>query len=467
MDEDATDEEEMTRATTESSTRDALRALPAVHALLARPEVGAVIEEHGRARVTRAIRALLADARCAILAGGAAPAIDEAALRARIDASAAGSLVRVLNATGVVVHTNLGRAPLAREAIDAIEHVASGYATLEYDLARGERGHRHVHVRSLLVELTGAEDAIVVNNNAAAVMLVLGALGAGRSAVVSRGELVEIGGGFRIPDVVRQSGASLVEVGTTNRTHPSDYAQAIDERTALLLKVHRSNFELRGFVAEASLAELAALGRAHGLPVVYDAGSGCMPPLGAITGEPSIEDDVRAGASLVCFSGDKLLGGPQAGIVVGERTWIERLARSPLYRALRPGKIELAALAATLELWRDRPQALPIVRALRRTSEELAARAHALVARCASSSATLEVVACVGRIGGGAAPSVELESRALRISGPPASELADRLRHDTIPVIARVEDDALWLDLRCIEPEDDDALAGALGRALV
>ncbi|MFO0686285.1 MAG: L-seryl-tRNA(Sec) selenium transferase [Sandaracinus sp.] len=456
----------MKRPTTETARRDALRALPAVHAVLAEPEVRALAERHGLALVTRAVRERIEHARASILAGEPPPAIDGAAIAERALTLAAGSLVRVLNATGVVVHTNLGRTPLAREAVLAMDHHASGYTTLEYDLARGERGHRHVHVRALLVELTGAEDAIVVNNNAAAVMLVLGTLAGGRSAIVSRGELVEIGGGFRIPDVVTQAGARLVEVGTTNRTHLRDYEDAIDDGAALLLKVHRSNFEVRGFVAEVSLAELAALGRARGLPVVYDAGSGCMPPLASITREPSIEDDVRAGASLVCFSGDKLLGGPQAGIVVGERALVERLRRSPLYRALRPGKLELAALGATLELWRDRPEALPIVRALRRTPEELEARARALAARCASEGVTLDTMPSVGRIGGGAAPSVELASHALVVRGPQASALAERLRRGSIPVIARVEDDAVWLDLRCVEPDDDDALAGALARAL-
>lgn len=434
--------------------------------MLARPRVAELASRHGLAIVTRAVREQVEHARSEIVRSGAAVAVTDDAIAARAQALVRGSLVRVLNATGVIVHTNLGRIPLAREAMQAAERAATDYVTLEYDLDEGHRGQRHVHVRDALVELTGAEDAMVVNNNAAAFLLALAACAAGRSAIVSRGELVEIGGGFRIPDVVGQSGATLVEVGTTNRTHASDYESAIDERTAVLLKVHRSNFEMKGFVAEVSVAELARIARARGLPLIYDAGSGCMPAIADLVGEPSVADQVATGADLVCFSGDKLLGGPQAGIAVGRRELIEKMRRAPLYRALRPDKITLAALGATLTLWRDRPEALPIVRMLRTSSAELDARAHAVIAGIDAHGATIEIVDAIGRIGGGAAPSVELASRAIRVTGPSAAALAVRLRAGNPTVIARIEDDAVWLDLRCVPPDEDHALARALTAAL-
>jgi L-seryl-tRNA(Ser) seleniumtransferase len=305
-----------------------------------------------------------------------------------------------------------------------------------------------------------------VNNNAAAFLLALAACAAGRSAIVSRGELVEIGGGFRIPDVVSESGATLLEVGTTNRTHLRDYEDAIDARTAVLIKVHRSNFEISGFVAEVPVAELAELAHARGLPLIYDAGSGCMPAITSLASEPSVADHVAAGADLVCFSGDKLLGGPQAGIAVGRRALIEKMRRAPLYRALRPDKLTLAALGATLTLWRDRPEALPIVRMLRTSPAELDARARAVIARVETKGATLEIADAIGRIGGGAAPSVELASRAIRVTGSSAEPLAARLRHGTPRVVARIEDGAVWLDLRCVPPSEDEALARALSDAL-
>lgn len=443
-----------------------LRALPAVSAVLARPVIAALAGEVGLTTVTRAVRDVIESARAELVRSGSAAAVTDARIAARVEALRQGSLVRVLNATGVVVHTNLGRVPLAREAMEAAERAATDYVTLEYDLAEGRRGHRHVHVRDLLVGLTGAEDALVVNNNAAALLLALSAGASGREAIVSRGELVEIGGGFRIPDVVAQSGAVLREVGTTNRTHASDYEAAISAGTAVLLKVHQSNFEIRGFVAEVSLDALAALAHARGLPVIYDAGSGCMTPIAPIVREPSVREQLAAGADVVCFSGDKLLGGPQAGILVGKHALLEAMRRAPLYRALRPDKITLAALGATLELWRDRPEALPIVRMLRARPEELDARARAVMAEVDAHGATLGVCDAVGRIGGGAAPSVELASRALRISGTSAEALAMRLRHGAPKIVARIEDDAVWIDLRCVPAEDDDAIARALGAAL-
>jgi L-seryl-tRNA(Ser) seleniumtransferase len=294
--------------------------------------------------------------------------------------------------------------------------------------------------------------------------LALAACANGREAVVSRGELVEIGGGFRIPDVVAQSGARLVEVGTTNRTHLADYENAIRGETAALLKVHRSNFEISGFVAEVAMSELVALGRARGVVTIDDAGSGCMDAIADVVKEASVRTRVAMGADVVCFSGDKLLGGPQAGIAVGGREVIEKMRRTPLYRALRPDKITLAALGATLALWRDHPERLPIVRMLRATPESLEARCLAVRARIADTR--VEIADAVGRIGGGAAPSVTLPSRALRIGGVSADALAARLRHGEPMVIARIEDDAVWIDLRCVAPDDDEALAAALGAAL-
>ena len=444
----------------------ALRALPAVSAVLARPAVVALVDAHGAATVTRAVREAIESARQRTEQTGHAVAVTDEAVACRAAELARPSLGRVLNATGVVVHTNLGRVPLAPEAMAAATDAALGYATLEYDLDAGARGQRHVHVRELAIALTGAEDALVVNNNAGAVLLALAACARGRAAVVSRGELVEIGGAFRIPEVVAQSGATLVEVGTTNRTHARDYEDAIDERTAVLLKVHRSNFEITGFVAEVGVDALAALAHARGLGVIYDAGSGCMPEIAPIVGEPAIGEHVAAGADVVCFSGDKLLGGPQAGIAVGRRASIEAMRRAPLYRALRPDKITLAALHATLTLWRDRPERLPIVRMLRATAATLGERAERVRERVSARGATLSVQDAIGRVGGGAAPSVELASRALRVAGVDPDALARKLRLGEPKIVARIEEGAVWLDLRCVPPEDDDAVARALGAAL-
>ncbi len=436
-----------------------LEGLPAVGAVLGRPGVDALTARYGRVAVTGAVREAIADARTAILAGGAGSVSDDD-IAMRVERARVGTLRPVLNATGIVVHTNLGRAPLAREALAAAVAVAGGYATLEYDLDAGARGERSVHATALLRELTGAEDALVVNNNAAAVLLVLGALAVGREVVVSRGELVEIGGGFRIPDVLRQSGARLVEVGTTNRTHPSDYEAAIGEGTALLLKVHRSNFEMIGFTREVELAALAALGHARGVPVVYDAGSGAIRATEA--GEPPVASFVAAGADVVTFSGDKLLGGPQAGIIVGRRVLVERMRRHPLTRALRPDKLCLAALAATLRLWRDAPEELPVVRMMAVTVAALAARATRVVETARAAGVPADAVASVAKIGGGAAPTRELPSFAVRAAHAHADALAAALRAGAPPVVARTHEGAVLLDLRTVAPEDDERLGAAL-----
>jgi L-seryl-tRNA(Ser) seleniumtransferase len=429
---------------------DERRSLPSVTSVLARPRIARLVGEHGHTAVVSAVREVLAAARRERVA-----VIDDGDIEAHVRAQR--TLRPVINATGVVVHTNLGRVPLAPEAIEAIVQIARGYSTLEYELAAGTRGHRHAHVVALLRDLTSAEDALVVNNNAGAMLLALGSA-AGRAAIVSRGELVEIGGGFRIPDVVRQSGARLVEVGTTNRTHLADYEAAIDGDTAVLLKVHRSNFDMIGFVREVELEALSELARARGLSSIYDAGSGCMTPIASLVGERPIADHVRAGADLVAFSGDKLLGGPQAGILVGRAAVIARLRSAPLYRALRPDKLTLAALHATLALWRDAPERIPVVKMLRAQAAELEARATRLLPR-------LSRVETIGRVGGGAAPRVELASSAIRIEAD-ADVLLARLRRGDPPVIARAEDGAVLIDLRCVGEHEEELLVRAIEAAL-
>ncbi len=332
------------------------RKLPAVDALLHQPEVLLLAGEYGDAQVTAAVRDVLAAARRAIAGGEPAPvpAAWPALIQAHLAAADLPSLRPVINATGVIVHTNLGRAPLSEAALAAVQAVASGYSNLEYELAAGTRGSRHDHARRLLCELTGAEDALVVNNNAAAVYLVLAALCQGREVLISRGQLVEIGGGFRIPDVLRQGGARLVEVGTTNRTHLHDFVQALTAETAAIMRVHSSNFRQLGFVTMPSLAELAALARDRGVLLIDDLGSGTLldtTPYG-LAYEPTVQESVQSGAGIVTFSGDKLLGGPQAGIILGRQPVVDQLRRHPMARALRVDKMTLAALEATLRAYR-------------------------------------------------------------------------------------------------------------------
>jgi L-seryl-tRNA(Ser) seleniumtransferase len=374
-----------------------------------------------------------------------------APLREAVARRRASSLRPVINATGVVLHTNLGRAPLAAPALTALNAVARGYSNLELDLESGRRGSRQAHVEPLLRELAGAEAALVVNNCAAAVLLALAALAAGREVVVSRGELVEIGDGFRIPDVLVQSGARLREVGTTNRTHLRDYAAAIGDDTAALLQVHPSNFRVVGFARTPELAELAELAHEHGLPLLCDLGSGALLQEGPLAGEPTLAAALAAGADLACCSGDKLLGGPQAGILVGRADLVERCRRHPLARALRIDRLSLAALAATLDLYRDPTgaiEAIPALRAACEPTEIVRARADRLAERVGGS-----VVETVARVGGGALPLTELPSFGVALEGR-ADELAARLRSGDPPVLARVVDDRLVLDCRTLCDED-------------
>jgi L-seryl-tRNA(Ser) seleniumtransferase len=375
----------------------------------------------------------------------------------------------VVNATGVVLHTNLGRAILAEPAIEAIVSAARSPVNLEYDLASGGRGDRDSLVEAELCALTGAEAATVVNNNAAAVLLALNSIADGREVIVSRGELIEIGGSFRIPDVMARSGAQLREVGTTNRTHPGDYAAAIGPDTAMLLKVHPSNYRIVGFTAEVSLPEMVEIANAHNLPVMEDLGSGALidMTLYGLPREPLVSARIAAGAGLVTFSGDKLLGGPQAGLIVGRRDLIERLKANPLKRALRCDKLTLAALAATLRLYlrsSDLGADLPTLRLLRRTPAELentAFRAREILAERLGTDFTIEVVVSASEIGSGAMPAEEIESRALRITHPEHSpdSIAAMFRHARPPIIGRITDDAFQLDLRTVADPADLAVA--------
>jgi L-seryl-tRNA(Ser) seleniumtransferase len=371
-------------------------------------------------------------------------------LAAELRAARAPSLRRVLNATGVIVHTNLGRAPLAEEAIAQVVETARGYSNLELDLREGTRGSRQDHVAPLLRRLTGAEAALVVNNNAAAVLLALAALGEGREVIVSRGELIEIGDGFRIPDVLVRSGAKLVEVGTTNRTRAKDYAKAIRPETAVLLRVHQSNFRVVGFTELPKLEDLAAVARRHGLPLVDDQGSGA---LGDLPGEPTAKESLAAGADLVCFSGDKLLGGPQAGIVVGRADLVEQLRRHPLQRAMRADKLTLAALEGTLRLYLDAPERIPVLRMLRQDADTVRARAARLASLV---DGTVEET--VGRVGGGALPLAELPSFACAVE----ESLAAPLRQGDPPVVGVVRDGKLLLDCLTLADAEVDEVAAAV-----
>ena len=433
--------------------------IPAVDEVLRLPGVAGLLEAGApRWAVVAAVREEIARVR-AVVRGGSTSTSTSTSTEVEIVRIAAGvaarlqpGLRKVINATGVILHTNLGRAPLAPAAIARIVEIASGYSNLEYDLAAGERGARERHVQAL-AELAGAEAALVVNNCAGAVLLALSALAAGREVIVSRGELIEIGGGFRIPDVMAASGAHLVEVGTTNKTRALDYEVALRPETALLMKVHRSNFAIVGFTTEATVAELAALGAPRQLPVLVDLGSGAM---AATHGEPTAATTLAAGADLVAISGDKLLGGPQAGILLGRRDLVTRCARHPLYRALRPSKLELAALEATAELWRDGREAeIPTWAMLTASPDVVRARAEAVVA---AAGGGLDIVPVVSKLGGGTLPLVELPSFAIAL--PEQAEPA--LRAGTPPVIGRLEGGRLLLDLRTVADTEIEALSGCL-----
>ncbi len=449
--------------------------LPAVDRLLHTPAVQALAAEHGHTLIAGQARALLAELRQQALAGalgadGVALQALAGALERRVQQRLAPRLRAVINLTGTVIHTNLGRAPLPDAALAQVQALMASPNNLEYELATGGRGDRDSLIEALLCELTGAEAATVVNNNAAAVLLCLAALAARKEVIVSRGELVEIGGAFRMPDVMKSAGARLVEVGTTNRTHLPDYERAITARTALLMKVHTSNYAVQGFTAAASEAVLAPLARARGLPLVTDLGSGALIDMTAwgLPAEPTPQQMLAAGCDIVTFSGDKLLGGPQAGLIVGRKDLVARIRKHPLKRALRLSKLPLAALEATLRLYL-RPERLardlPTLRLLTRPLADIEAAAHALLPALQAALAprfTVEVVALQGQIGSGSLPVERLPSAGLAIAptekkgaGRALQQLADALRALPIPVIGRIQDERLLLDLRCLERASD------------
>jgi L-seryl-tRNA(Ser) seleniumtransferase len=440
------------------------RLLPAVDALVQRPEVEDLVARYPRGQVVSAARSLLSRWREGILAGaysvdtlGAAVDAAPVELGGLLEAMNRPSLRRVINATGVILHTNLGRAPLSEAARERVQEVTAGYCALEVDVETGERGHRENHVRRLLQEVTGAEDALVVNNNAAAVLLMLTVVGQGREVVVSRGELVEIGGSFRVPDVMAQSGCRLVEVGTTNKTYAGDYEKAAGENTAAFLKVHTSNYRLIGFTHTVSAAEMAQAAHAQGVLALEDLGSGVLVDL-ALAGlphEPTVQESVAAGMDLVCFSGDKMLGGPQAGIVVGKHEMIAKLNSHPLMRALRPGKMTYAALEATLAQYADADSAvrnIPVLAHLFEPLMRIERRARELVDSLTLGSGwRADVLPCAAEVGGGSLPGTELDSFAVRLRGPMSPDtLAARLRQGDMCVMARILHDDVILDMRSI-----------------
>jgi L-seryl-tRNA(Ser) seleniumtransferase len=474
------------------------RVIPSIEQLRQRERVQRLLEQYGHTAVvqalrdeTDALRQRLVAAERAGLAGeepaSAAEAIQdiESRLEPRLRRSFASSLRTVVNATGVIIHTNLGRSPLAPEALAHVTAIGARYSTLEYDLDAGARGHRDTHAEALLCRLTGAEAAVVVNNCASATMIVLAALAAGREVIVSRGELVEIGGGFRVPDVMAQSGAILREVGTTNRTRASDYDAAVTDKTAFIMRVHRSNFRIEGFTETPTAEELVAVGRARQLPIIEDLGSGNLvgalsatelagfkpaevPGLEAILrDEPTVQGSLRAGIDLVCVSGDKLLGGPQAGIILGRADLVQRVRKHPLMRALRVDKMTYAALTGTLVEYASgrAKDTVPILRMLTRTPADIEARATRLAERLVASGLyDTAIVDGASTIGGGTTPGATLPTRLLALErhGMSADLLESALRHSDPPVIARIEDDRVVLDLRTVFDDEDEALTRAL-----
>jgi L-seryl-tRNA(Ser) seleniumtransferase len=455
------------------------RILPSIDRLRQRPAVRALETEYGPTAVLAALRSVTDTLRRELTRPGALPspiADGEQAASTIEDRTSSQlavgfepSLVPVINATGVIVHTNLGRAPLAESAVRRVARLAAGYANLEYDLTAGRRGSRSVHAERLLTRVTAAPAAVVVNNNAAAVLLILAAMAQGREAIVSRGELVEIGGGFRIPDVMRQSGALVREVGTTNKTRAADYAAAISDRTALILRVHPSNFRIEGFTERPRLEELVALGQRFEIPVVEDLGSGNLlaDQSARCVDEPPVAASVAAGAAVCCFSGDKLLGGPQAGIIVGKEEPLSRIRSHPLMRALRVDKMTYAALEATLlEYARGRAQTtVPVARMLTATAKEIGARAATLVERLSGHERfAASIVDGVSTVGGGGAPGSALPTSLVQLTARDASAatLEARLRGQRPPIVARIEDNRVVLDLRTVLPEQDGQLAELL-----
>ncbi len=454
-------------------TSQLLRNLPSVERVVSSDILAAAVATYGRGWLVDLTRDALAEARQAIRSDGMPRCLDDIAeaVRRTVDELVTPSPRPLINATGVVIHTNLGRAPLSKSAIAAADAVSCGYSDLEIDLATGRRGSRQAHLQSLLRQITGAEAALVVNNNASALLLGLSALAAGREVIVARGEAVEIGGGFRIPDVLRQSGCTLVDVGTTNRTYVRDYADAVTDDTAAFLKAHASNFRVEGFTAVVEERDLVELGERTGVPVLHDVGSGALLPTEryGLAHEPMPQEAIAAGVGLVFFSGDKLLGGPQAGIVVGKRDLVGQLERHPLARAVRIDKMSLASLTATLThyLIGNAESEVPVWRMISTSPEEIKSRAECWMdAIGASSGYETAVVPARSAIGGGSLPGETLESWALTIStngkGQRPESLLTALRGHSTPVIARIEDDTVRLDPRTVLPEQDDDIKRAI-----
>jgi L-seryl-tRNA(Ser) seleniumtransferase len=454
-----------------------LSSLPSVDELLKSPEGNEWLSRYRRRIVVQSVRDVIASRRKEILEGlRTEPAEDLGPdIEKRIAELSSFSLTPVINATGIVVHTNLGRSVLPDRVLDHVREIGAGYSTLEYDLKAGKRGQRHTHTRRLLQDITGAEDALIVNNNAAAVLICLNTLAAGKEVIVSRGELVEIGGSFRIPDVMKASGAVLREVGTTNKTHLHDYMDAINENSALILKVHQSNYKITGFTEDVPVADLASLGRKAGVPVMYDLGSGCLLDLRkyGIHDEPSVQETVKAGVDIVTFSGDKLLGGPQGGIVAGGKEYVERIRKNPLARALRIDKLTIAAFEATLMEYMDPESAvqeIPVLRMLFQPPAEIKARARKIASalRASVRDERFEVIEDSSRAGGGALPETEFPSFAVSVKpcGISVNEMESRLRRGSPPVIARIKGDSLLLDARTIGQDDIRGIVRAVSTAL-
>lgn len=448
---------------------DPRRDLPSVSSLLETAAVKSLLERHPRRVVVDAVRSTVDAARVE----EAAPRTQEQwieSIAAAVRSNTLPSLRRVFNATGVILHTNLGRAPIADDAVRAVREIAEGSSNLEYDIDSGRRGSRYSHCVGLLRQLTGAEDALVVNNCAAALVLALNTLARRKEVLVSRGELVEIGGSFRIPDIMASGGSRLVEVGTTNRTHEDDYRRAITPKTGAFVKVHRSNFTIEGFTADVGVESLAFIASEHGIPVIYDLGSGLLLPLDAygLAGEPTAASALASGATLVLMSGDKLLGGPQAGIILGDAGSIARMRRNPLARALRIDKLTLAALEATLRLYLEPERALreiPVLAMLTTSADDIESRAQGLAGSLRESGIDAMVVNSSASVGGGAFPTVEIPSFAVALNYN-ADSAEKRLRLGEPPVIGRIAEGRLILDLRSVVPRDDGALGAAIVRAL-
>jgi L-seryl-tRNA(Ser) seleniumtransferase len=449
-----------------------LRSLPSVDELLGRAEVIEWAKVYSRSMVVEGVRYAIQEIRQMIQAKQftCSTSMEELIMKVIgqwLERQAIPNLRRIINATGVILHTNLGRAPLAREALKAIEETAQGYCNLEYNLETGERGSRYDHVEQLLVELTGAQSALVVNNNAAAVLIVLGTMAFQKEVIISRGQLVEIGGSFRIPDIMMQSGAKLVEVGTTNKTHVSDYTRAVTEDTGLLLRVHSSNFKMIGFTADVSTEQLAQIGRQYEIPVYEDQGSGMLFRLpGALEGDLTVGEAIAAGIDVVSFSGDKLLGGTQAGIIVGKKVFLDQMKRHPLLRAFRMDKLSLAALEATLRLYKNSAMKnIPFIQMLTASKEELYGKAQTLAygLKCHHASDAVQIIEVVGRAGGGSLPEEALPSVAVALSLQHVGlqQAASSLRQARIPVICRIAEERLLFDLRTIAVEEIDWIVEA------